>query len=593
MWHLSKIPKVMYFYWAAKKLSFLRYLSILSFVKLNPDWEVFVYTCATPNTNLQWGDKQFENQHAADMPDYWDLVATLPNVKVIEFDFQSIGFNNKMNEIYKADILRYWLLYKEGGFWADMDILFINQMENLKINRPNNSAKDAFCYIGAAAGVQGSFKGHAIGFLAGAKNNFYFRDVFNAAQKKSRQMNYEAFGAQLLNTHFDLRSVSRKYPSLGFLDTDSVYSIDHDKYPYIFFRDGSHLLNKHSIGIHWYGGSEHARELTVRLNQDNYFDYPNGSTLVKQINKLSNIMELKKQDKKPLKYYLQFTKPIDDIENRLINDEWYYLAKKHTNVAFNYRWGSQYYPPESGFKHLLQAEPAIEVPEQWNVNNIQKYSTILSWNRKFIKEHKGTLNLKFIHGCPGCNSYYFLEKHLPYRERINGILCLNKVNYTNNVGDIYYLRKEVMEGMPDIPGFEKHIYSRSPWGGSMYQGSIPFYHSHYENLKKIGEYKFCLAFESTYHEYYSFDFITERMFNCFKAKTIPIYFGCYNIESHVPKNLFIDYRDFNYDHKLLAEYLANFPEQKWIDMTEAAFEWQQKNRIGNIQDLENIIKTLG
>ena len=83
--------------------------------------------------------------------------------------------------------------------------------------------------------------------------------------------------------------------------------------------------------------------------------------------------------------------------------------------------------------------------------------------------------------------------------------------------------------------------------------------------------------------------MTERMFNCFKAKTIPIYIGCYNIEEHVPKDLFIDFREFKDNPHKLAEHLKSFDKSKWEDMTERAFEWNKANRIGNVEDLEATI----
>ena len=84
--------------------------------------------------------------------------------------------------------------------------------------------------------------------------------------------------------------------------------------------------------------------------------------------------------------------------------------------------------------------------------------------------------------------------------------------------------------------------------------------------------------------------MTERLFNAFKSKTIPIYYGCYNIESHVPSSLFIDYRECNKEN--LINRLVNMSKQEYIDMTEKAYEWVQTCKIGNIEDLETIIKEL-
>ena len=39
-------------------------------------------------------------------------------------------------------------------------------------------------------------------------------------------------------------------------------------------------------------------------------------------------------------------------------------------------------------------------------------------------------------------------------------------------------------------------------------------------------------------------YMTEKIWDSFKAKTVPVYWGASNIEEYVPKNCFIDYRDF-------------------------------------------------
>ena len=39
-------------------------------------------------------------------------------------------------------------------------------------------------------------------------------------------------------------------------------------------------------------------------------------------------------------------------------------------------------------------------------------------------------------------------------------------------------------------------------------------------------------------------YITEKIFGCFAAGCVPIYWGAPNVEQYIPKDCFIDYRDF-------------------------------------------------
>ena len=39
-------------------------------------------------------------------------------------------------------------------------------------------------------------------------------------------------------------------------------------------------------------------------------------------------------------------------------------------------------------------------------------------------------------------------------------------------------------------------------------------------------------------------YVTEKIFNCFAAGCVPIYWGAPNVTDYIPKNCFIDRRDF-------------------------------------------------
>lgn len=71
------------------------------------------------------------------------------------------------------------------------------------------------------------------------------------------------------------------------------------------------------------------------------------------------------------------------------------------------------------------------------------------------------------------------------------------------------------------------------------------YHS-VELLNVFNRYKFIICFENSYADGY----ITEKIFNCFFAKTIPIYKGSKKINTYINENCFIDARDSNYIDKI-------------------------------------------
>ena len=57
-------------------------------------------------------------------------------------------------------------------------------------------------------------------------------------------------------------------------------------------------------------------------------------------------------------------------------------------------------------------------------------------------------------------------------------------------------------------------------------------------------------------------YITEKIFDCFKANCVPIYYGASNITSYIPSNTFIDFRQFK-DFDVMYRYLINMNKKTY------------------------------
>jgi hypothetical protein len=67
-------------------------------------------------------------------------------------------------------------------------------------------------------------------------------------------------------------------------------------------------------------------------------------------------------------------------------------------------------------------------------------------------------------------------------------------------------------------------------------------------LETLSNYRFCIAFENCDS---APGYITEKMLDCLLAGVVPIYWGAPNVTDHIPKECFIDIRDFNSYEELL------------------------------------------
>ena len=85
-----------------------------------------------------------------------------------------------------------------------------------------------------------------------------------------------------------------------------------------------------------------------------------------------------------------------------------------------------------------------------------------------------------------------------------------------------------------------------------------------DKILTLSQYKYAICFENIAFNGY----VTEKIIHCFLAGVIPIYLGAPNITDFVPKNCFIDLRDFssldelhlfleNLSQRRISQYLAN------------------------------------
>lgn len=109
------------------------------------------------------------------------------------------------------------------------------------------------------------------------------------------------------------------------------------------------------------------------------------------------------------------------------------------------------------------------------------------------------------------------------------------------------------------PAFEFWGWNRGPFKKTKkYKGMIPGTHSGNSKVEVMSKYKFSICFENCRIPGY----ISEKIFSCFAAGTIPIYLGAPNIKEYIPKDCFIDYLSFESNEELL-DFLKNMSEEEY------------------------------
>lgn len=186
------------------------------------------------------------------------------------------------------------------------------------------------------------------------------------------------------------------------------------------------------------------------------------------------------------------------------------LFKIYDKVFFTFKVDN----PKCRHFYLYQTHNEI-FPEYWDNSN-RKFLTIINTNKSPRGLKKILLAVSSRNGL----------RYLGYKELLSERLkVIDFFSRTNEI-DLYGVDWDKR------PFFPYWFYKKSIQ--KVYKGSVK------SKFQKLSEYNFTIAFENSSMPSY----VTDKLFDCFYTGTVPIYLGAPDIEEHVPKNCFIDMRDF-------------------------------------------------
>jgi hypothetical protein len=272
MWYLQKIPKLAHFYWGNDTISFLRYLSVYTFKKFNPDWRIqFYYPREKYRGERTWSTPEHTVKYNG--PNYLERLFAL-DLEPIELDLADLGIDSQIPETFKSDLLRWYLLTHIGGLWSDMDILYFRPIDNLYLNVPASQTVDAVVCLDE----NGWYNYHAIGFLLAAPGSRYYQFALKESYACMDLSKYQSIGSNLLRRNFPtLISIRSRFPELRVENSslDVVYPLNDTQVPLIYHTADMHYLTPRTIGLHWYAGHQATHRFENCLTEATYADYQN------------------------------------------------------------------------------------------------------------------------------------------------------------------------------------------------------------------------------------------------------------------------------------------------------------------------------
>lgn len=239
------IPKKLHLFWGYEPMAWLHTLTVHSFLKYNPEWEVTIYQpdkqLATINTSPPYTGK-----------DYFDTIKSLPQVRIVTINSADYDVPNGINAAQISDIIAYTVLYREGGVYCDFDVLWLKSWSELTHTAGMGNPDKYDAIISLSELTRGW---HSVGILAGPPRSEWHWNVMQLQRTVSPPYHYESFGSAMLNrTYPTYDSIKPKFPGVYFIAYPMFYPYHVWKLDKLFKETDLSLIQNSAMCVHWFNG---------------------------------------------------------------------------------------------------------------------------------------------------------------------------------------------------------------------------------------------------------------------------------------------------------------------------------------------------
>ncbi len=248
--------------------------------------------------------------------------------------------------------------------------------------------------------------------------------------------------------------------------------------------------------------------------------------------------------------------------------------------------------------YLLLLECEVIRPDNWNLKNHKYFKKIFTWNDDFIEDKKYfkvnsplgrlPLNLNFDISkknklCVMINGHKFSNHPLElYTERLKAIRWFEK-NHPEDF-DLYGIGWDEFrfKGVLSHYNYLIHRFKTYPIIHNLFKiltffNRYPSYRGKIENKRKtLQKYKFAICYENA-RDFPGY-ITPDKIFECFFAGCIPIYWGASNVTKYIPPNTFIDKKKFK-SYEQLYNYLKNMSDEEYRGYLNAIKNFVKSDKI--------------
>ncbi|MFA5153695.1 MAG: glycosyltransferase [Clostridia bacterium] len=266
----NRIPKVMSFFWDGGKMSWLRYKTLESFRRWNPDWTMRLYLPSIDCARKAWTSREVDDV-GYDGEDY------LPKVDALGVERATwTPPKDCLSPAHASDLFQWELLSTTGGWYSDMDILYVASMDGVH-DLLHDKADAVFCMEWGAV---------AIGLLASVPGCPVFRRIREQALESHVDNVYQCAGSESIyrltgvwpKTHGSnaseavLDALSEMCPGTSIANLPSEAAYPRGWWDCSRLFDHVDVIPSECLGIHWFGGNPESQKRNREWTHERHDD---------------------------------------------------------------------------------------------------------------------------------------------------------------------------------------------------------------------------------------------------------------------------------------------------------------------------------
>jgi alpha(1,3/1,4) fucosyltransferase len=247
--------------------------------------------------------------------------------------------------------------------------------------------------------------------------------------------------------------------------------------------------------------------------------------------------------------------------------------------------------------YLLLFESELIRPDNWDLAKHQSFQKIFTWHDDFV-DNKKYFKINFAQEIPKS-----ITKELVQKEKLCTLIAGNKK--VNHPLELYSKRIEAIRWFEQYHpkdfdfygiGWDEYTHEnryirfllRKSKIAKFFKPHFPSYRGKVKSKKEVLEkYKFAICYENARDIP---GYITEKIFDCFFAGCVPIYWGANNITDHIPKECFINAKEFK-NYIEIYDYMATLVDNDYIAYLNNISSYLESEKVKNFSS-ENFSDTL-